>query len=99
MGQGTGGRLCSVLVPKCRGNLVDQDAQDLDDRVRVVVESHLDLVAQRWFSATHLVGLPQRGDLGGDGFGSRGRFCVGQWEAIEALEFGWRVFSVEQNSA
>jgi len=53
----------AVHVPPGLGKLLIEIGQRLDQRFEVVVESADDLVANRWLVATHLVALPDAGDL------------------------------------
>ena len=76
----------AVLALERGGDFLDTAGQRLKHGDIVVVEAHADFVSDRGAAAAHFVGLPQRGDLGDEGFFERGQLFIGNGNAVELLE-------------
>ncbi len=81
------------------GHLEVQRRQGGDEHPRIVVEPHLHLVGHRRRVAAHLVRLPERGDLGGDGGLLLGRLGRGERERVQPLQRPGDAAALEQPGA
>ena len=67
-------------------DLFVETRQRVNQTVRVIVESHLNLVAHGRWTATHFVRLPESSDLGGDDGLALQRFGFRERQLVETLQ-------------
>ena len=89
--------LAAVSFAKIIGQFFINVRQGFQQDAGIVIERHLDLVANGGVTATHLVGLPQRGNLGGDCLFAFLSFPLSKRQTIQVLEFLGDALSLEEN--
>src|ERR1051325_1215946 len=98
-GHVTRAQLAFVDLPEGVRKLLVESWQRGDQRVGVVIEAHLDLVAHGGRAASNLVRLPERGDLCRDRRLLLVRFRFGQWQLVDQLKALADAPSLEEDGA